>query len=69
MNATIVAAVQSKLPFRAVASFEDPASFATCQLVTVLAATTERCEILTSKGNRYSVNSLCVDLHTKAGIY
>lgn len=63
MNATILASVQSLLPIKAVATFEDPHSSAASQLVTVLSVSEEECQVETRRGNRYTLDSLCLNLH------
>jgi hypothetical protein len=67
MHPTILANVQPLLPFKAVATFEDPAVVAVSQMVTVLAVDAERCEVVTRRGNRYNLNSQCLNLHAYAG--
>lgn len=67
MHPKIVAAVQSILPIKAVATFEDPAVDAASQLVTVLAVSVTECRIVTRNGDAYTLDSLCVNLHSYAG--
>lgn len=49
--------------FITTASFEDPESFAASQLVMVLSIANGRADVLTRKGNRYSLDLRAVNLH------
>lgn len=66
MHPKIVAAVLPLLPLKAVATFEDPASCAASQLVTVLSLSEKECRVETRRGNRYALDSLCLNLHAYA---
>jgi hypothetical protein len=67
MNPAILVNVLPLLPLKAVATFEDPAVAATSQMVTVVSLDAERCEVVTKRGNRYSLNGQCLNLHAYAG--
>lgn len=58
----VVAAAQSKLPGKCVATFEDPDTFATSQIVTVLAVGAEWTTIHTRRGTEFTIHTRCVDV-------